>query len=334
MIVTRAPLRVSFVGGGTDLPAYFREEPGAVFSATINKYVYVTMGGKFDGKIRLSYSQTENVERLDDLHHDLVRNMFKVLKLDNPINHNGLEIATIADVPGTGTGLGSSSALSVALLLALKNRYKIGIGNKLSLREWLARKACELEIDVCGKPIGKQDQYAASYGGFNLFRFWPDETVEVFGAQGKKNVLDRLQVRFILLYLDKMRSSDKILADQQAVARDHKKTYKRMADLAEEFFAAVSDDNLEPVGALLDENWECKKRLVGGISDPEIDALYEKAKKHGALGGKVLGAGGGGFMLLYAEPEKHANIIEKLGLRVVPFRFVRDGAKLLFKDEK
>lgn len=330
MIVTRTPLRISFIGGGTDLPSFYQLDIGAVVSATIDKYMVVVANQKFDGKLRLSYTQTENVDDPDDLEHDIVRNAIKLLHVDLS---NGLEIATLSDVPARGTGLGSSSALAVGLILALSSHFKTRKGDMagLSQKEWLAQKACELEINLCKKPIGKQDQYAAAFGGINLFRFYPDGQVEVMPAANQVRLRERFRTRLLLFSLGSSRGSDEILKRQRELSKDRFQLYRKMAALAEEFYGYLSeDDRMDDFGELLDENWSYKRELAPGITTPEIDELYAKAKILGASGGKVLGAGGGGFLLLAAPEDRHREIISKIGLRNVEFNFVRQGAHSVF----
>ncbi len=329
MIITRSPLRVSFVGGGTDLPAFYEFDTGACLSATIDKYLYVVLNNKFDGKVRVSYSITENVDTVDRLQHDIIRNAFKMLDV---FTEDGVEIATVADVPGKGTGLGSSSALAVALILAMSQRYALKPGQSLRKAEWLARKACELEMVHCGKPIGKQDQYAAAYGGINLLRFNSDGSVEVNKVQAQVRSADRLHARLLLFHLGKHgRNGDSALQHQQNMATKKLHIYRKMAELAERFYDEIVAGNMDGLGELMHMNWEYKKEVAPESSNSEIDEIYARARALGATGGKVLGAGGGGFMLFFAPQNKHHDIATKLKLRRIPFNFALEGAQIIYK---
>jgi D-glycero-alpha-D-manno-heptose-7-phosphate kinase len=329
MIISRSPLRISFVGGGTDLPAFYEFETGACLSATIDKYLYVVLNNKFDGKVRVSYSITENVDVVDRLQHDIIRNAFKMLDV---FTEDGVEIATVADVPGKGTGLGSSSALAVALILAMSQRYALKPGQSLRKAEWLARKACELEMVHCQKPIGKQDQYAAAYGGINLLRFNSDGSVEVNRVQAQVRSADRLHARLLLFHLGKHgRNGDNALQHQQNMATKKLHIYRKMAELAETFYDEIVAGNMDGLGELMHNNWEYKKEVAPESSNPEIDEIYARARALGATGGKVLGAGGGGFMLFFAPQNKHHDIATKLKLRRVPFNFDLEGAKIIYR---
>lgn len=327
MIITRTPLRISFVGGGTDLPAFYSLEPGAVLSTTINKYMWVILNPKFDGLIRLSYTTTENVAQISEIRHEIIRNALKMLDFDLS---DGLEIATISDVPARGTGLGSSSALAVGLVNALMTMQK-----KKFTREELAALACRLEIILCDKPIGKQDQYASAFGGMNMFRFYPDGEVEVLPVPHAKRTLGRLINNLLLLYLgQRMQVADDILEKQGDMDRQKLQILRRMADLAEKMYADLYRDSIHNFGDYLHENWMLKKQLVSSISNPEIDEIYEKTRREGAKGGKLLGAGGGGFLLFHAHPELHNQIVKHTGLRKVEFDFDFEGSKLILPMEK
>lgn len=329
MIITRSPLRISFVGGGTDLPAFYGYDTGAVLSATINKFMYVVLNSKFDGKVRVSYSITENVENMDKLQHDIIRNAFTMMGVDTG---DGVEIATVADVPGKGTGLGSSSALAVALILAMSQKYGIKPGSGLRKVEWIARKACELEMVHCGKPIGKQDQYAAAYGGINLFRFNGDGSVETNRVDAQVRSADRLHARLLLFHLGKhTRNGDSLLLHQQNMATKKLHIYRKMAELAEQFYDEIVAGNMDGLGEMMHANWEYKKDVAPDSSNPEIDEIYDRARMLGATGGKVLGAGGGGFMLFFAPQNKHHEITTKLKLRRVMFNFALEGAQTIYR---
>jgi D-glycero-alpha-D-manno-heptose-7-phosphate kinase len=323
MIVSKTPLRMSFVGGGSDLSVFYREEVGAVLSTTIDKYMYICVNKKFDGRIRVSYSKTEDVERPEMVEHPLVREALDLVGVDGAI-----EIASMADIPSKGSGLGSSSAYTVGLLNALY-AYR----NQFASKETLASQACEIEITRCGEPIGKQDQYAAAYGGINLIRFHPDESVSVDPVICKPSLVQEMEDSTLVFFTGRTRSASTILANQSAAinAPNRRAVVRRMAQLAFEMKKQLESGTLENLGELLHENWCLKSNLISGITDPQIDAWYASAIAQGALGGKLLGAGNGGFMMFYAPKEKHAQIINYLSdLKPIKFRFDRAGAQIVF----
>ncbi len=327
MIISRTPLRISFVGGGTDLAAFYSREPGRVVSTAINKYIYITVNRKFDHRIRASYSVTEMVESVEELRHELIREALKLVNCDS-----GIEITSISDIPSQGTGLGSSSAYTVGLLNAL-HAFK----GQHAEAERLAREACEIEIERCGKPIGKQDQYIAAYGNMQYLQFNPDETVYVDPIICDGGVKKKLQSRLLLLYTGMTRSADDILREQQLNSEQNLTTQaslRSLIHLAAEMRQALQQGVLDCFGELLHQGWSEKRKLASTISNGNIDAWYERAREHGAIGGKLLGAGGGGFLLLYAPVERHAEIIAALPeLRPVPFRFEPQGSKIIFVEE-
>lgn len=323
MILSRTPLRMSYVGGGSDLPAFYREEGGAVISTAIDKYMYIAINRKFDGRIRLSYSRTEDVATPDEIEHPLVREALAMTGITG-----GIEIASLADIPSKGSGLGSSSTYTVGLLNALY-AYK----SQFASKERLAREACEIEIDRCGEPIGKQDQYAAAYGGLNLIRFHPDETVSVDPVMCKPELLRQLEDWTLVFFTGRTRSASAVLRDQSRalLETDRKRLMRRMVELAFELKQELESGTLDGFGALLDENWRLKAQISAGITDPQIDAWYEAGMSNGALGGKLLGAGNGGFMMFFAPPSQHAAIKAALSdLEPVHFGFDRHGAQIVF----
>jgi D-glycero-alpha-D-manno-heptose-7-phosphate kinase len=323
MIVSKTPLRMSFVGGGSDLPAFYREEMGAVLSTSIDKYMYICVNRKFDGRIRISYTRTEEVERREEVEHPLVREALDLVGIDG-----GIEIASMADIPSKGSGLGSSSAYTVGLLNALY-AYR----NQFASKEKLASQACEIEIDRCGEPIGKQDQYAAAYGGLNLIRFHPDDSVSVDPVICKPSLLQEMEDSTLVFFTGRTRSASAVLSSQSAAMKttDRRILMRRMVQLAFEMKEQFESGTLEHLGNMLDENWRLKAQLTSGITDPQIDAWYASGMAHGALGGKLLGAGNGGFMMFYAPKERHAKISAALsGLEPVKFRFDRTGAQIVF----
>ncbi|QEL57713.1 GHMP family kinase ATP-binding protein [Chromobacterium paludis] len=323
MIVSKTPLRMSFVGGGSDLPAFYREEVGAVLSTSIDKYIYVCVNKKFDGRIRVSYTRTEDVELRQQVEHPLVREALDLLRIDG-----GIEIVSMADIPSKGSGLGSSSTYTVGLLNALY-AYR----NQFASKGILADQACDIEINRCGEPIGKQDQYAAAFGGLNLIRFHPDDSVSVDPVICKPEILQMMEDSMIVFFTGRTRSASAVLANQSVALQtsDRKSLMRRMVQLAFEMKEQLESGSLDYFGDLLDENWRLKAQLTEGISDPQIDSWYSRGLANGALGGKLLGAGNGGFILFYAPKERHPKIISALAeLQQVKFRFDRAGAQIVF----
>lgn len=322
MIISRTPLRMSFVGGGSDLPAFYREELGAVVSTSIDKYIFIALNRKFDGRIRLSYSRTEEVEHPSQIEHPLVREALAMTGVAG-----GVEIASLADIPSKGSGLGSSSSYTVGLLNALH-----AYNSRYASREMLARQACEIEIDRCGEPIGKQDQYAAAYGGLNLIRFHPDETVAVDPIICRPELLQQLEDWTAVYFTGRTRSASAILAGQSAALKSagRKAVMRQMVALAFDMKAELESGSLENFGPILDANWRLKRDLSAGITDAQIDAWYTAALSNGALGGKLLGAGNGGFLMVYAPPESHTTIGAALGLELVRLGFDRNGAQIVY----
>ena len=327
MIISRTPLRISFVGGGSDLPAYYRREGGAVVSTAINKYIYITVNRKFDHQIRASYSRTEMVDSVGDLRHELIREALKLLGIEKSI-----EITSISDIPSKGTGLGSSSTYTVGLLNALYAHISIHPG-----AERLAQEACEIEIGRCGNTIGKQDQYIAAYGGLDYIRFNSDESVYVDPIICKPETRRALDEGLLLLYTGMTRSSTDILVEQSANTEadpGKRALLREMVALADELRKALQANDLEAFGVILHAGWQAKQHLASGISKPRINDWYARARKAGALGGKILGAGGGGFLLVYAPPERHAAIIQALPeLKPVDFHFEPQGSKIIYIEE-
>ena len=322
MVISKTPLRISFVGGGSDLASFYKKQVGAVVSTAIDKHIYITVNKKFDDLIRASYSITEFVEKPEDLKHELIREALLLLDI-----HKGIEITSISDIPSKGTGLGSSSTYTVGLLNAL-----YAFKGRISSAKRLAEEACEIEIDRCKKPIGKQDQYAAAFGNLNYIQFNQDGTV--FVSPIICPVKKELQESLLLLYTGITRSSSSILDKQNKSHQRNEESIQLMVSMAKEMKASLEEGNLGVFGWLLDKNWNLKKKLAKGISNPEIDKWYDTAKKYGAIGGKICGAGGGGFLLLYAPKEKHEGIIKALPeLRHIPFGFEPEGSKIIYYGE-
>lgn len=324
MIISRTPLRMSFVGGGSDLPSFYRRFGGAVVSTAINKFVYLTLNEKFDHRIRISYSRTEEADTVAEIQHPLVREAMALLGCPG-----GLEITSIADIPSKGSGLGSSSAFTVGLLHAL-HAYE-GRGTS---PEQLAREACTIEIERCGEPIGKQDQYAAAFGGFSFIEFNADDSVRVEPIRCRRETLTALQENTLMFYTGISRSASAILKNQQdAVASSAAKQQAlvNMVQLARDLKVELENDNVAGFGEILHEGWELKRSLTGEISSGEIDAWYAAARRAGAAGGKLLGAGSGGFLMFYAPRDRHEAIAAALpGLRKIPVQFEPQGSQIIF----
>lgn len=324
MIISQTPLRVSFLGGGSDLPSYYRRNGGAVLSTAIEQSVYVTVSRKFDNAVRVSYSRTEEVAHASDIEHPLVRESLALLEIEG-----GIEITSVADIPARGTGLGSSSAFTVGLLNAL-HAY---CGRHATAAN-LARESCFIEIERCGEPIGKQDQYAAAFGGFNFIRFHPDDSVEVNKIICPQALVSDLQARLIYFYTGVTRSASALLREQSAdVAAPGAKSdlTGALVRLAEVAYSDLCKGNLDSLGPLLHEAWRTKKQLASGVTTNKIDEAYQAAINAGAEGGKLLGAGGGGFLMFLAPPERHDSIRRALHpLRETPFRFAARGSRIIF----
>jgi D-glycero-alpha-D-manno-heptose-7-phosphate kinase len=323
MILSKTPLRMSYVGGGSDLSAFYKDELGAVLSTSIDKYIYVALNKKFDGKIRISYSKTEEVDSINEIEHPLVR---EAMLLTNTAS--GIEIASLADIPSKGSGLGSSSSFTVGLLNAL-----YALNNKYVSKSKLAEMACEIEISRCGEPIGKQDQYAAAFGGLNLIKFHPDESVSVDPVICKPSVLTELQDSTLVFYTGRLRNASSVLAEQsESLANNKNKVImRRMVELAFELKGQLEANSLDNFGIILDENWRLKTQLANSIADSQINNWYSIGLANGAHGGKLLGAGNGGFMMFFAPKDRHQDISNALGgLKPVKFNFEANGAQVVF----
>lgn len=324
MIISRTPLRMSFVGGGSDLPAFYRRRAGAVVSTAIDKYVYVNVNRKFDDGIRIAYSRNEEVADVSQIEHRLVRASMEQMQL-----RGGVEITTIADIPSRGTGLGSSSTFTVGLLNAL-NAF---VGKHASA-ERLAAESCDIEIVRCGEPIGKQDQYAAAYGGFNLIEFEPDDRVVVSPIICRPETVAAIECSCLIFYTGITRSASELLQRQSAEVASSDRKHEvlgRMVDLAHALRNEIQSNNVSAFGEILHENWMLKKSLVNGITTGVIDQWYDTARRAGAIGGKILGAGAGGFLMFFAPPARHDGIREALSeLRHIPVRFEPLGSRIIF----
>ncbi len=323
MLIVRTPLRISFVGGGSDLPAFYSKKKGMVVSSAIDKFVYVIVKGRFDDKIYINYSKKECVDGVDDIAHDLVREAMRITGVNQ-----GVEITTLADVPSAGSGLGSSSSVTVALLHAL-----YAYTNTLVTAEQLAREACRIEIDIMGKPIGRQDQYAAAYGGVHQFSFHADHSVERDPVIMDSELFRQFYSSLLLYYTGITRSADTILAEQSknSAKEDRFAVMSEMVGLVEPFKQALEAGDVRECGRLLDTNWMLKQKMASGISNPQIQDMYARAKEAGALGGKIAGAGGGGFLFLLVPREKQRDVFQAMSAyRELPFMLERSGSQVIF----
>lgn len=326
MIITKTPFRVSFCGGGSDMADFYREYGGCVLSTTINRYMYLTIHPYFDEKkTALKYSQNEIVDDIRNIEHSILRCVL------NEKNISGVEITSTADVP-SGTGLGSSSSFTVGLLHTLAC-YQ---GKYLS-KEVLAEEACRIEIEELENPIGKQDQYAAAFGGLNYISFHKDDTVTVEPIITKKETIQRLQDNLVMLYTGITHDANVILAEQKkniVSQTDKTENLMHMCELAGDMKNALENNDLSNFGEILHESWIRKREMAGGITSPKIDELYDAAIRNGALGGKLLGAGGGGFLLFYCPKEQQKTLIEQMQLKLFPFRFEHDGSSVVYIGDK
>jgi D-glycero-alpha-D-manno-heptose-7-phosphate kinase len=321
MVISRTPLRVSFVGGGSDLVSFSSKHGGAVVSTTIDKYIYVIVTERFENDIRVSYSKTEIVDSVSELKHELVREAMRLAGLPR-----GIEVLTIADVPARGTGLGSSSAVAVGVLNALYAYQGI-----LKSPAELAAEASYIEIDVLKKPIGKQDQYATAFGGLQLLRFGPGDDVDRDPVVLPNAARREIERNLMLFYTGTQRSAAKVLTeiDAASATKMTKRNLEQLRDLAYELFEELGKGNVDALGALLHKGWQ-RKRELGGVTSARVDGWYDSALAAGAIGGKLLGAGGGGFMLFYVPRERHDAVRQALpGLREVPLSLDSTGSRIV-----
>jgi D-glycero-alpha-D-manno-heptose-7-phosphate kinase len=324
MIITRSPLRITLGGGGTDLPSYYRQFGGFLISAAINKYVFVTVMRPFTPGIFLKYSQLEKVNTVDEIQHPIMREVIRLMDFKTP----QVEITTLADIP-SGTGLGSSGSFTTALLKALYTHRRRPI-----FPDELARLACQIEIDILKEPIGKQDQYIAAYGGINCFEFNQDDTVTMSPLQIHSDTLFDLEDNLLLFFTGFSRSASAILKDQdsRSKASDEEmlNNMHYVKDLGLRSKAALESGHTHEFGKLMHEHWEHKRKRSKSMSNPQIDEWYDLGLKNGALGGKLVGAGGGGFLMFFAEDRNRLrHIMTKAGLEEVRFGFDFEGTKTL-----
>lgn len=327
MIISQTPLRISFVGGGTDFPDFYLKYGGSVLSTAIDKYVYVIVMSRYDNKIVLNYSEKEIVENVCDIKHQLIKEAMLKVGI-----RKGVEITTIADIPSSGSGLGSSSSLSVGLFTALyqyvgklKNNYEI------------AEEACDLELNKLKSPIGKQDQYAASFGGFKLYKFQQSGKIEVEELNIDLGTILELESQLFLVYTNITRKANGILAEQSKNIKENL-NIEYLTELAKMPFRLkeeIEKDNLKSLGEYLKLNWELKKKLAKGITSPEIECLVDMGLANGALGAKLLGAGGGGFVLFFVPGETHDKFLRSIKAspyKLLPIKFERFGTRIILNN--
>lgn len=333
MIIARTPLRISLAGGGTDMPAFYKNQPGMAVSFAINKYIYVVVNPRFDDRLRVSYSKTEIVDNVADIQHDIIRAVLHYAKVQW-----GLEIVTVADIPGSGTGLGSSSSLTVGLLNCLHRMemQKRDYACEDPSPNWLAETAFSIEENSCHKSVGKQDHYAAVLGGFNMLEFHPKKTVytEVESRWDCENPWSRQEFsdNALLLWTGISRSSTDILAEQKEGFASGKNLEhgKDMIKLTEKLYMHLRNGNIKEAGQTMGESWEVKKKFSRHISNEWIDDWHQKAMSAGAWGGKLCGAGGGGFLFFLAPIQNHKKIVQSTGLRKIDFEISSNGSEIIY----
>ncbi len=325
MIISQTPLRISLSGGGTDLANYYNPHEGFVVSTAIDKYIYVIMKERFDELIYVDYSSKEIVNDIKEIKHDLVRESARLAGVKK-----GFEVMMFADIPSEGSGLGSSSSLTVGLLHAFYQYL-----GKLVTAEQLASEACKIEIDILGRPIGKQDQYIAAYGGLKTFKFCKDDTVEVNSVNIESDPKRKLGSNLLLFFTDTTRKATSILEEQSKNVINKLDFHHKIKDLAVDTLEGINTLDINRVGENLRINWELKKQLASNVSNHEIDKMYDLAMEGGALGAKISGAGGGGFLLVYCERDKQDNLRRSLRqYRELPFFLEKHGSKIIFDQTR
>ena len=325
MIITRTPFRISFAGGGSDIATFYKKHGGCVVSTSINKYMYISVHPSFDKKQTvLKYSKTEAVTDIKNIEHNYFRQVLANMDI------SGVELVSTADIP-SGTGLGSSSSFTVGLLHSLY-AYK----GKYVSKERLASEACDVEIEQLGNPIGKQDQYAAAYGGLNFIDFRQDDSVVVEPIIMSPESLRKLETNIMIFYTGQLHSASEILKEQKAniTSGNRENNQLKMCELARELQKELQNENINAMGEILHQNWLLKKTLASGISNSLIDEVYEQALNAGALGGKLLGAGGGGFLLFYVPIEKQENVKKAINLPQMPVAFDKQGSSVIYVGDK
>ncbi len=325
MIIVQTPLRVSFFGGGTDFPEFYCAEGGAVLSSAIDKYIFVTVKKRFDRLLRVGYTKQEMVGSIEELKHELIREALRKTGV-----WDGVEITTMGDIPSAGSGLGSSSTVTVGALHALYTLL-----GEIVPAERLAKEACNIEIDILHKPIGVQDQYIAAHGGLRFLEFLPDGRVAIKKLKLNIETKRRLNDNLMLFFTGITRKSGNILEEQKRNIDDRLVVLRKLKDMAYDARYELESGNVDAIGDLLHQSWELKKTLATRISNKSIDKHYSAARAAGALGGKITGAGGGGFLLLYCPYEKQDCVRSALnGLQELPFGLENDGSKVIFNYKR
>lgn len=324
MILSRTPLRVSLIGGGTDLPSFYENNDyGCVISTAINRYIYIGVNHRFDGKIRLAYSKYELIDNIDDIENDRIQASLRFLDISK-----GIEIFYISDIPKK-MGLGGSSAFTVGLLNALY-LYK----QEKVFPERLAHEACQIEIDILKNPIGKQDQYATAFGGMNYIKFWDNGTVSLKPILIDESYIQMIIKNLVFIYLGKSHEASYILTDVNQNMKNRMSDFRRLRDIAEQFYKDLMNRNIDNFQEYLKENWDIKKRISTKISNYTIDHLYLKSLKYGAEAGKLLGAGGGGFLMMYVPIEKQEYFKSKMiDYKILKFDIDHYGTQIVYKDK-
>ena len=320
MIIVQAPLRISLFGGGTDFADFYKQEGGCVLSTAIDKYIYVVIKQRYDDLLRVGYTKTELVETVDQIEHELIRQAFRKTGITK-----GVEITTMGDIPA-GSGLGSSSAVTVGALHAMYTYL-----NESVLDSRLAAEACQIEIDELGKPIGVQDQYISSYGNMRFIQFRKDGSIHVEHAGLDPNVKKKLNENLLVFFTGITRKADTILSEQQENIPARMAVLREMKQIAQAALNELRAGNIDALGYLLDESWQLKKQLSSRINNGMIAEAYQAAIEAGALGGKISGAGGGGYLMLYCPYQRRESVRFALrNLRELPFQFEPDGSKVIF----
>jgi D-glycero-alpha-D-manno-heptose-7-phosphate kinase len=321
MIIVQTPLRISFAGGGTDLPQYYRRRGGAVVNAAIDKATFVIVSARYDDKIYVNYSRKEIVAVADEIQHELVRETMKLAGI-----RHGVEVTLLSDIPSGGSGLGSSSSFTVGLL----NAFYQHRGEQVT-PDRLAKEACEVEIGRCGKPIGKQDQYIAAFGGITAFGFEADGSVHAERLALTEKQVRSLSANLFLFYSDQTRSADDILAQQSRRTPENLEQLDRLKTLAQVARGALLSGDFDRIGHIMEESWSLKTTLASQITNARLNEMVGLAKEAGALGAKVCGAGGGGFVLIYCQPQYHQSLLEAMkNYRRMPITLEPDGSKVIF----
>jgi len=321
MIIVQTPLRISLFGGGTDFKAFYQEYGGCVLSTAIDKYIFVTIKKRFDEKLRVGYTRTEMVDDVDEIEHELIREAFKITGISK-----GVEITTMGDIPSAGSGLGSSSTVTVGALHAMYTYL-----GEIIPADNLAKQACHIEIDILKKPIGVQDQYIVAQGGLRFMEFTTNGEVISERLKISEDTLRSLNDNLMLFYTGVLRSASSILAEQKTKIDNNSEILQELKGIANEARKEIESGNLDEIGKMLHKSWQLKKKLAKKISNGQIDNLYKIAQKAGALGGKISGAGGGGFLLLYCPYKFQTRVRKELkDLKELPFRFESDGSKVIF----